>query len=415
MISFIVLILVIFLIITRQVGNIKLQIWQAMTFGALLVLLLGEISLKEAVYAVDWEVILFLFSMFVIGVSLERSGYLTHLTYKLFKNVKNYDQLLIYILFVMGFLAAFLTNDTIAIIATPVMLLLAEKYKIDVKILLITLAFSITIGSVLSPIGNPQNFVIANNLNVRNQFFVFFKYLFVPTVINIFVAYFVIKKFFKKVTIEKDSLGKNRRVKNKKLTTLSKISLTIMFLLLIFKILSDVLKIKFDLKLVYITLISSLPILIFSNQRIKILKRVDWQTLIFFISMFILTSSVWKGGTFQKLLFSLKVNLASLPAIMIVSVVLSQFISNVPLVVLYIPVLKNLSATYKEFMCLATSSTIAGNLTILGAASNIIIIQLAERKLKVHNLISFFEFFKIGVVVTFLNMLVYYLYFLFVS
>lgn len=87
------------------------------------------------------------------------------------------------------------------------------------------------------------------------------------------------------------------------------------------------------------------------------------------------------------------------------SVVLSQFISNVPLVALYLPMLNNLGATTKELMALAAGSTIAGNLSILGAASNVIIIQNAEKK--AGETLTFWEFVKIGVPVTIINVFVY--------
>ena len=61
-----------------------------------------------------------------------------------------------------------------------------------------------------------------------------------------------------------------------------------------------------------------------------------------------------------------------------------------------------------QWMMLAAGSTIAGNLTILAAASNIIIIEAAESKgLKAF---SFFEFFKIGVIITIITITIYYLF-----
>ncbi len=107
MISIVVLVLVFVLLITRQIGNFKLKIWQIMSLGALAVLVSGEISLKEALKAIDWQVILFLFSMFVIGVALERSGYLAHLIYKIFKKAKTIEELLLYVLFILEFLQLF--------------------------------------------------------------------------------------------------------------------------------------------------------------------------------------------------------------------------------------------------------------------------------------------------------------------
>jgi Na+/H+ antiporter NhaD/arsenite permease-like protein len=87
---------------------------------------------------------------------------------------------------------------------------------------------------------------------------------------------------------------------------------------------------------------------------------------------------------------------------------LSQIISNVPLVALYLPLLFTSGVTTKGLMALAAGSTIAGNLFILGAASNIIIIQNAEKKSG--ESLTFWEFSKVGIPLTIINVLVYYIY-----
>jgi len=91
-----------------------------------------------------------------------------------------------------------------------------------------------------------------------------------------------------------------------------------------------------------------------------------------------------------------------------VSVVLSQLISNVPLVALYLPVLIQIGASTKEMMALAAGSTIAGNFSILGAASNVIIIQNAEKGSGAT--LTFFEFVRIGTPLTVINVMVYWLF-----
>ena len=94
--------------------------------------------------------------------------------------------------------------------------------------------------------------------------------------------------------------------------------------------------------------------------------------------------------------------------IFIVSIVLSQFISNVPLVALYLPMLLEAGASSKEIIALAASSTIAGNLFILGAASTVIIVQNAEKRS--NETITFLEFARVGIPLTILNAAVYYVY-----
>jgi Na+/H+ antiporter NhaD/arsenite permease-like protein len=94
--------------------------------------------------------------------------------------------------------------------------------------------------------------------------------------------------------------------------------------------------------------------------------------------------------------------------IMGVSIMLSQLLSNVPLVALYLPVLTQAGASTAGMMALAAGSTIAGNLTILGAASNVIIIQNAEKRSS--STINFLEFVKIGAPLTVINAAVYWLF-----
>ena len=407
-ISIIVLAIVFVLIAIRQIGNIKLQIWQIMLFGAIAVLITGQISPYDALKSINLDVMVFLFSMFVIGVALEESGYLFHLSYKIFKKAKSTNQLLLLILFGMGFASAILMNDTLAIIGTPIVLLLTKKHEINPKILLITLAFAITIGSVMSPIGNPQNLLIATQGNIKNPFVTFSQFLLLPTIINLLVAFLLIKFFYKKQLSNNLLNHFQEPIKDQKLAILSKISLVLLLSMIFVKIMIVFLNIQLDFKLAYIAVISALPILIFSRKRISIIKKVDWYTLVFFAAMFILMESVWNTGFFQSVINTLNINILSIPMILVISVLLSQLISNVPLVALYLPMLLHAGASTKEMMALAAGSTIAGNLLILGAASNVIIIQNVEEK---GQTITYLEFAKIGIPMTIVNILVYWLFF----
>ena len=139
---------------------------------------------------------------------------------------------------------------------------------------------------------------------------------------------------------------------------------------------------------------------------------MDWSTLAFFAAMFILMRAVWNTGFFQGLIVSSGADIAGLGAVMTVSVVLSQLVSNVPLVALYLPVLGHAGAGIRAYMALAAASTIAGNMFILGAASNVIIIQTAEKKSG--QTITFLEFARIGVPLTFFNAIIYWIFIRFI-
>ncbi|MBN1643960.1 MAG: hypothetical protein JW856_04000 [Dehalococcoidales bacterium] len=408
MISIIVLSIVFVLIIIRRIGKFRFQIWQIMALGAIAVLATLQISPLKALQAINLDVIFFLFGMFIVGEALESSGYLSHLSYRLFHKARSLDSLVLLVLFGMGIMSAFLMNDTLAIIGTPVVLLLSKKADTPPKVLLLALAFAITIGSVTSPIGNPQNLLIAMNGDIANPFITFFRYLLLPTLINLFLAYLLLRLFYRRQFDHKSIADHPEPVKDPELARLSKISLLLLVLLILAKIIIVFAGLRIDFRLTYIALGAALPIILFSPKRFRVIRKIDWSTLVFFAAMFILMESVWDSGIFQKVIGSTNLSLTSLAVIMGISIVLSQFISNVPLVALYLPMLMQLGVDGKELIALAAGSTIAGNLSILGAASNVIIIQNAEQK--AGETLTFWEFIRIGVPLTAVNLLVYWLF-----
>ena len=124
--------------------------------------------------------------------------------------------------------------------------------------------------------------------------------------------------------------------------------------------------------------------------------------------MFVLMEAVWQTGFFQSLIGTAGTDIAGTEMIFGVSILLSQLISNVPLVALYQPILLHAGVTTAGLMALAAGSTIAGNLFVLGAASNVIIIQNAEKKS--HQTITFMEFARVGVPLTLVNTAVYWMF-----
>ena len=387
-----------------------------MLLGAIMVVLTGQIGLPDALRSINIDVMLFLFGMFIVGQALEESGYLAHVSYKYFRRAKSIDALMLFILFGMGITSAILMNDTLAIIGTPVALLLARKHGMSPKLLLLALCFAITIGSVTSPIGNPQNLLIAVNGNIHDPFGTFLAWLFIPTAVNLFIAYGVLRLFYRHDFHDAELAHSQEPIRNHELAFLARVSLRTIIVLVAAKIVLVVAAPQFDFRLTYIALVAALPILIGSPERLKLLRRIDWHTLIFFAAMFVLMESVWQSGFFQAILLRLQLPLTSTGMILAVSVALSQLISNVPLVALYQPLLEHAGAATKELMALAAGSTVAGNVFILGAASNVIVIHSAEKRGHHHSIApTFLEFASVGIPLTLLNLTVYWLYFLIIA
>jgi Na+/H+ antiporter NhaD/arsenite permease-like protein len=389
----------------RQVGSLKLQIWQVMTLGALSVLVLGEISLEEALKAINIDVLVFLFGAFCVGEALNRSGYLACLGSRIVSRAKNTDQLVLLVLFSTGLLSAILMNDTLAIMGTPLVLRFSRKYGISSKLMLFALAFGVTTGSVMSPIGNPQNLLIAINGNLDAPFVTFWRWLALPTLICLIIAYAVLKHFFRREFGKSILVHSEEVITDPELARVSKIALFLMLTLIACKVFLVEFLPAWDFNLSLLALLSAAPVLL-SRKRIEILRNIDWTTLVFFASMFVLMESVWISGTCQELLGKLSPQLGSVTMILILSIGLSQLISNVPFVALYLPAMGS-AVSQGQMMALAAGSTIAGNLLILGAASNVIIIQNAEKE---GETLSFVEFFRIGALITFLDAIIYFIF-----
>ncbi len=405
--SVLVLFLVFLLSIFRKVGKFKISFWQGMFFGALLVVVFKEISLFRAFQAIEWEIILFLFCMFVLGEALYSSGLLSVYSFFLFKKVKNTSQLLFFFILSMAFFSALLMNDTLAIIGVFLIFMLAQRHSIALKPFLLALMFSITLGSVFSPIGNPQNLLIALKTSMANPFFLFFQYLFLPSFINLVVLYFLLSFFYKKEFPFLPLKHFKESLKDSSLAFWAQIGLGLFVFAIVLKILFAFVFPQVYFSLTFISLAGALPILLFSKKSLAILKKIDWHTLLFFIGMFVLMQSVWDSGFFQSWIKKFSFHFASISIVFFISLLLSQFMSNVPFVALFLPLLIKEGVDLPVIFALASGSTIAGNLFILGAASNVIVIQGAEKK---QIFLSFWEFFRIGLPLTLINLLIYWLF-----
>jgi Na+/H+ antiporter NhaD/arsenite permease-like protein len=299
-------------------------------------------------------------------------------------------------------------NDTLAIIGTPLVLLLARQHRMKPEMLLLALAFAITLGSVLSPIGNPQNLLIAIDGGFDNPFVDFARHLTLPTLINLGVTYWFLKRYYHESFHGERLVHVRAEFRDPALAGLARLALCLLVALVAVKIALVFFGLGHAFRLTYIALAAAAPLLLFSPRRAELLRRLDWPTLAFFAAMFVLMDSVWSTGVIQEYIHGRNNGIASLPLILAVGVLVSQLVSNVPLVALYLPMLVHAGASSKELLALAVGSTIAGNLLILGAASNVIIIQNAERK--TGHSISFLEFARIGIPLTAVQVLVYWLF-----
>jgi len=435
--------IVYFLIIVGR-RRFHIPIWASMLIGAILMLVFQVISLESALRSINLDVIGFLFGMFSIVTALDRAGVLKLIAIRMLTRAKDVNSVLLVFVLGMGILSAFLVNDTIALLGIPLIVYISKHIGIRPVVLLISLAFGISVGSTMTPIGNPQNLLIAIQSGISLPFTTFIVHLTIPTLINLFLTYMILRFYFRK---DLSTVEMTRIYQDKKLTLttatnsvdeksvllsiiqnahLARTSSVILLLTIASFIISEFLHLLHiaDIRLSVIALLGAAALyFINGGNRIdvlkkEILKNVDYSVLVFFAAMFVVTSALWSSGAISTIMSHIPSPnpnnfVQSNTIILVVSILLSQILSNVPFVALYNLVMLNHGfagdAHISQWMMLASASTIAGNLTILGAASNIIISDVAEAK-GVKSF-TFFEFLKIGLPVTLVDIIIYYLFF----
>src|SRR5713101_1564558 len=397
------------LIALRNFHRFKIPIWTIMLAGAVAMIFSGALPLQDAYAAINLDVIFFLLGMFSIVAAMDLSGLLEYLTARMLRLSRTPQRALALVLFGMGLLSAFLVNDTLALIATPIMLGLAKQMRIRPGVLLITLAVGVTIGSTLTPIGNPQNLLIALSSGIPNPMFDFLYYLLAPTLASLLVAYVVLRLYYRKDLANSSLEGfhaiPGEAIRDAKLAKLAAWAAGITVFGFFAVGVAGVLNVQGNFNLGTVSLIGATIVFLGSERRREIIRAVDWGIIIFFISLFIVMEAFWRSNALQNLMAYLPPltpgnSPGSLAPIMITSLLFSQLLSNVPFVAVYIRAKQAAGFTgldVRAWVALAGASTLAGGFTLLGAASNVIILEEAESR---GSGFGFLEFAKIGFLVT---------------
>lgn len=378
--ALVILILVLVAIILRGFIPGLPSISVLMALGAVLVIVSGEISLFDAFKAINLDVVLYLFGVFVLSQALEDSGTLARLGSFVWGRAQTASVLLVLVVVVGGVSASLLTNDTAAILGVPLLLALTTHNQLPSQPFLLAFAYALSIGSVMSLIGNPQNLLIATKGDLNRPFETFLGGLFWPTVICLGLVLLVLWIRFGRQLSNHRVIPVTSGPVDRALSSLCWAGLVLLLLGIGLKLVLIRAGGLFDLPFAVIGLFAGAPVLLFSRRRLSTLKRMDWSTLLFFVGLFVLTQAVWNSGVFQALLARTHVDVRGIPQIVLISSVVSQLISNVPLVELYLPLLNQGAESPSQLLALAAGSTAAGTLSVFGATSNIIILQSAEQR-----------------------------------
>jgi Na+/H+ antiporter NhaD/arsenite permease-like protein len=133
----------------------------------------------------------------------------------------------------------------------------------------------------------------------------------------------------------------------------------------------------------------------------KVYREIDWSLLVMFVGLFVVIAGVEKALlTGDTLALVKRLQLDRTGVLTVWSAILSNLVSNVPAVLVFKPFVSALADPQRGWLTLAMSSTLAGNLTVLGSMANLIVIERSRRTVK----ISFLEYLKVGVPLTLLTL-----------
>lgn len=386
--------------------------------GATLMLVTGLLSLEQAISpeSIDFKTLILLFGMMVVVGFLRLSGFFQCLTSWALSRIQSPLGLLAVTITLSGVLSAFLINDIVCLALTPLVLHLARKLRLDPVPHLIALATAANIGSTGTITGNPQNIYIGSHSGIS---YLRFAARLAPIaalglVVNFLMVAFIYRhrllpaKGIKLLDWAEDSRSTNGRQANgrksngenvarsrahrwlqKKSVTIALITVGLFFT---------------GLPLELIALGAAAVLLLGRVKPEKVYRQIDWSLLVMFAGLFVVVHafqvhvvSRWQMDQWDELLNH------PVGQLSLVSAALSNLVSNVPAVLLLEPVLQAVPSASREtaWLALAMSSTLAGNLTVLGSVANLIVVENARRE---GITVSFWDYCKVGVPVTILTL-----------
>jgi Na+/H+ antiporter NhaD/arsenite permease-like protein len=355
----------------------------AAIIGASLMVAVNALSLAQAQQAINFDTIILLFGMMIVVANLQLSGFFSLVAERVVEHAHRPVLLLIAIVAIAGFFSAFFVNDTMCLVLTPLVLEITETLRRNPVPYLLAVAMASNIGSVATITGNPQNMMIGSFSGIPYRHFLaalapIALAGLVLTVLVIFLAYRAEFASHARVNVAQRPVRVDRRLMWKAIV--ASLAMIVMFLA--------------GWPVPKVAVVAGALLLI--TRRVnpeKVYRRIDWSLLVLFVGLFVVVAGVEKTSLETNLAaFAGQIHLDNVFLLSAFSAVLSNLVSNVPAVLVFKPFVAHLRNPTQVWLTLAMSSTLAGNLTVLGSVANLIVIQQARRKVT----IGFWEYFRVG-------------------
>ena len=375
----------------QRIPGVRLDRPSAALCGAALMVITGALTHREAYQAINLDTITLLLGMMIISAYLMEAAFFRTVAYWTVTHARTARTLLIGLVVVAGGLSAILVNDVVCLMFTPIVLLVVREARLPPLPYLLALASAANIGGVVTLAGNPQNMIIGTTAHLG---YTHFMLRMLPVGVLGLAADALVLWLMFRHELPKGELPRSTVPP----PPLDKILVT---------------KALVVLGLVTIGFLSGRSLagmalggaailtLIARSQPRPVFARVDWSLLLFFGGLFVVVEGAARSGALER------AHLALLPwfgnsaerqliAFGAFTEVASNLFSNVPFVLLARDWVPKLAQPEYQWVGLAMTSTLAGNLTLVGSVANLIVFELAGPDGR----IGFLRFLRYGLVIT---------------
>lgn len=382
--------------------------------GAGLMIFLGILNQEAAIEGIDFNTIFLLIGMMVIVNVSRRSGMFQYVAIFAAKAVKGNPRMLLVVLsLITAVFSALLDNVTTVLLVVPVTLLLTEQLKVPAYPFLFAQIFAANVGGMSTLIGDPPNILIGSAVGLS---FMDFVYNVGPPSVIIMVFLLALFDFIwgRKFNAAADAREIVMSYEPKEALEDVELLWKSLFVLALV-ILTFVFGHDHGLEPGTIALTGAALLLLLDNYKFKpeeqshrvheAFKLVEWETIFFFLGLFMLVYGVEKAGLLQLLgQYLLELTNNEIPkAGMIIlwsSAVLSAIVDNIPFVATMIPLIQSTAPAFGGdeaimplWWALSLGACLGGNGSIIGASANVMVASFAERA---GQRISFLKFMAMG-------------------
>jgi len=365
--------------------------------GALLMVLLRVMTPEEAYRAVNFDTIVLLLGTMILSEYLKESGFYGIVVGRLQSARLGGRALLLALVAVSGLLSAFLVNDTLCLMLTPLVVRLVAEARFAPIPFLMALATSSNIGSALTLTGNPQNMIVGNLSQMPYMRFLAVSAL--PVAAALAANGALLCAFYRN-----ELAVAPPAVASKGASQVDRSLLWKSVLCLSLAVAGFAAAPWTGLGLAWSALAAAVLLLVIARRDpYKVFAGVDWTLLLFFAGLFVVIGGLERSGCLREVetraalpLLRSQGGSGEMLHLTWLTVLGSQLFSNVPFVIAAGHWIPDLQAPELGWVVLAYASTVAGNLTILGSVANIIVLEQSRDAAR----IGFFEYLKFGALTT---------------